>query len=292
MKNTLWDASSGSDSYKWFCQNSEAEALRNRLENRFSLYSTFFDRDFASELKGELFITRLWELIVFEKMLNAGFKPVRKSKNGPDFLFKRGNSLAYIECSIPSSGNKPLMPPPAKTIEEIKIFDTPVDETQLRYTGMIDSKIKQLKDFPKESTPLFLATTSLMLPLILRDHDTFIRSIYPVNNMVVHFGAVSNGNLPTHEYRDFVPKGKNVIEKYWAIHNPNRDTTIDGFIFLEPFEYDQIINHSYSSSREGDKWAIHFAERRASPFPSADFEIWMPTRDGQSKVLQDRVLNK
>ncbi|CAO3429332.1 hypothetical protein [Azospirillum doebereinerae] len=138
------------------------------LWNRFR---TLADPHFAVELCGgdeSRFAQRVWEMLVADRLMSAGFN-VSSADKGPDFLVEKDGKKIWVEAIAPDIGDGPNRLPNSyispKDSEEI---DIPYQQILLRWTAAISEKRKKYIDFIESgvievSDPYVIAINSCLL---------------------------------------------------------------------------------------------------------------------------------
>lgn len=156
---------------------------RKKFDKLWQKFKPYADRHFLNQIKTN-FHQRSWEMYVGNVLLDRKLS-IKSQNEGPDFIVD-GN--IYIECIAPTKGDpdKPDSVPEmfvAKTPEEIRTQDVPVDQMILRITQAVKDKAldqykrwKNKKWFQKNSPFVIAVNTGdlqypqdyLGIPLVIK----------------------------------------------------------------------------------------------------------------------------
>lgn len=158
------------DSY--FVASGCIKKRRRKFEKLWQNFEPYADNNFLTEIKTN-FHQRSWEMYLGNVLLERKLS-IKSQKGGPDFIL---DDDIYIECVAPTRGdsNKPDSVPEmhiAKTLEEIRALDVPVDQMILRITQAIkDKALLQYKKWRskkwfKENAPFIIAINTADLQYV------------------------------------------------------------------------------------------------------------------------------
>jgi len=120
--------------------------IKQRLEDFWTNYQDYADRNFLEEIRRNFFHQRAWEMYVANVSLDKGLSLVsRKTRGneGPDIKIKTENKDIWIEAVAPTGGKGADAVPPTAYGE---VMNTPEEEWLLRATTSIDEKKKHIID--------------------------------------------------------------------------------------------------------------------------------------------------
>ncbi|MBF0472783.1 MAG: hypothetical protein HQK91_07250 [Nitrospirae bacterium] len=106
------------------------------------VFKDYADSHFLKQYKTQ-FHQRTWEMYVGYLLLQNNFK-IKPLDKGPDFIV---DDRAYIECVTCSHGDtaNPYSVPhmPVSTIDDVRVYDVPVNEMILRITQALSEKYQK-----------------------------------------------------------------------------------------------------------------------------------------------------
>jgi len=216
----------------------EKKELFDKLWVKFKPYA---DVHFLNQIKTN-FHQRSWEMYVGNVLLEKDFV-IKSQDDGPDFIIDK---MAYIECVAPTRGEpgKPDSVPKmytAKTPEEIRVQDVPVDRMILRITQSIrDKALDQYEAWKKKpwfdsKTPFIIAINSGGLEHVDDPNmPNVIKALFGFQFMQINL----ENRAVSYSHRDMVEKSNKSAVPVNYFLNPNFNF-ISGVLFSDK----TVLNH-------------------------------------------------
>jgi len=106
------------------------------VERLWRTYAHYADRHFRQDARKH-FLQRYWEMYLTVALLDAGFKPIKLSDEGPEFFIQIAGRRFWIEAIAPGAGEGPDKVP---EFPPGVAFHVPTEQVLLRYTHALATK--------------------------------------------------------------------------------------------------------------------------------------------------------
>lgn len=118
------------------------------LEDLWSQYQEYADRNFLKEARESYFSQRMWEMYLACVLLEKGIPLVPKKERGPDIQIEKDGKSVWIEAVVPRSGEGRDAVP--ELVYDV-VSDYPEEQILLRVTNSLYEKLKAYKKWQKNN---------------------------------------------------------------------------------------------------------------------------------------------
>ena len=247
-KNTIWDTP-GKDKYyeHYRTPNSEASKILHSWVDEAYLTNNlaqFLDKGFVDKLRNEDFYSRLWELEVAEWLQKTGLKLMPTNGKGPDFCIELGDGRKIWVEAVLARADEELEQIQRKALASNgkKAYNTPRDQTALRYSSVLVAKAAKIKakyvSYIGKDDYVLIATSAFAPGAMLSDIDLFMLAVLPIEYQVVHFstdGTPLDPSVlrPTHTVKREHSKKSGALVRKEFIYPGEDFPHINGILFSE-----------------------------------------------------------
>lgn len=251
---------------------------KEHAEGLWKIFNPYANPQFREDAQKQFF-PFWWEMFLGATFLQNGFNLRKTDIDQPDICVESGESLIWVEATMPQRGEGADQVPERKTIKEVGTAQmVPTEQIILRYTSVVCDKNKQYKErlengTVKESDAYIIAIHSHYLkdtpphkniPLI-------VKALYPVGDLTVTFSKNQTETETSYSSREEVlKKNKKGIETSVFLKEGKDDYKgISGVLFSHkkpghwtsvPPERDFIFIRNYLARNPMPLGDIKFAE--------------------------------
>jgi hypothetical protein len=181
---------------------------KRNIENMWSLYEPYADKDFLQEVRKD-FHPRFWEMYLGFSLIKKriSLAPYNKRKGGPDLLILSEKLKVWLEAVAPTAGTS------ANAVPEREfgvVRDVPDEQIKLRYCSVIDKKYNQYYKYTEKKIILeddcyVIAVNGGAIPSASKEIDIprIVRCVLPFGNEVIEIKLDSLEVLDVHyQYQD------------------------------------------------------------------------------------------
>ncbi len=179
----------------------ENAIYREWLQKLWGNFKPYAPNDFKYHIENdeEKLDSLIWEMLLANTLLEAGFTLKKVSSDNPDICINYNGGNIWIECTVPNTGD-PTRPDsvPEKKFDG-EFHEVPMDKNTLRFTNALSEKKKQYSTWLergvcKREEPFIIALHGRKLDFKVYERrlPDILRALYAVGDMVVTFNTKSD----------------------------------------------------------------------------------------------------
>lgn len=274
-------------SYVALSTMSTRDDFRKWLEELWSIYEPFSDKNFLQQLKVQ-FDQRSWELYLGATLINRGYHLENHNEAGPDFQIKSENNNVWIEAISIKKGETVDKVP---EVQYGKVIDVPENEILLRLTAGIKEKLGKYqiyleKGLIQEENPCVIAIDRSPLEHVDPQIPLVLKCLFGIGNQVLHI-KINNNSQPETDSSDWSSKptvfktnGSGIGA---SIFNDPEYQMISAVIYSDK----NIINSPRGNGEMGNNFTVIFnpLAKNSLPYNFINFGDKWIFGDGQVKKI-------
>lgn len=278
-RKTIWLETGKDKNYEFYRLSAYYKNLREWVDNTLFIAKLieFLDDNFINKLRDEDFFGRLWELELLEWLNLTKIKLIPTRGTGPDFCLElEDGSKIWVEAVLSRPDTELEKIHNDSFIQNESARQIPNEEIALRYSTSLVAKAEKIKKKytgiigPNDYT--LIAVSSFPYGSMWPDISMFLPAILPIEFQVVYFsrdGSPIDEKIPrpTHTIRREYKKESGSIVKKEFLYPGDHFPYIDGVIFSEASNLQQLLGSCSTSFSESTNWPHIFENYAGKVLP-------------------------
>ena len=241
------------------------------LEDLWSQYQEYADRNFLKEVKGAYFSQRMWEMYLACVLLEKGISLIPKGEKGPDIQIKKDGKSIWIEAVVPQSGEgRDAVPGLVYGV----VSDYPEEQILLRATNSLYEKLKAYKKWRQDNIIQDGDTCIIAINLGSMSHPTLDPGIPLILKCLFAVGYLTIPIKEGEKREPFWSERKEIYKKSGSAVGMNLfEDEESSIINVVIASNDKIINSPKKKEKMGSNFIIVRNPKTMNPLPKDIFNF-------------------